>query len=134
MSFKQLHYTFIVFCLSSLETGTELVVSIIKYHICIAGPHIAQMKSLCFDRNQYMYLHKFKFIYHHFTTNSFPCIDHNKRKSRQRICVRACCRLFRRMQHVFDKNAIPSGGGVDEHMGHRADQLAILNDRGAAHE
>ena len=40
-----------------------------------------------------------------------------------------CC-----VQHVFDKYAIPSGGIIYEHVRHRADELAVLNDGRAAHE
>ena len=36
--------------------------------------------------------------------------------------------------HVFDEDAVAGGGVVDENMGNRADQLAILDDGAAAHQ
>ena len=38
------------------------------------------------------------------------------------------------IQHIFNKNPVPRGGIADEHVGHRADEVPVLNDRAAAHE
>ena len=38
------------------------------------------------------------------------------------------------LQHIFDEDAVPRGGVVDEDMGDGSDQLAILHDGRAAHE
>ena len=38
------------------------------------------------------------------------------------------------IEHIFNKNAVSRGGGVDEDVGDSADELAVLNDGGAAHE
>ena len=38
------------------------------------------------------------------------------------------------IQHIFDKNAISAGGVIDQDMGHRADEFAILDDGAAGHE
>ena len=35
--------------------------------------------------------------------------------------------------HIFRKNRISAGGVVDKNVGHCADQLAVLQDRTAAH-
>ena len=40
-----------------------------------------------------------------------------------------CCRV----QHIFDEDAISDGGVVHKDMGHRTDELAVLNDRRAGH-
>ena len=37
--------------------------------------------------------------------------------------------LCRGVQHIFDKDAVAGGRVVDEDMGHRADQFAVLNDK-----
>ena len=37
-------------------------------------------------------------------------------------------------EHIFNEYSIPHGRVVDEDMGDGADQLAVLNDRRAAHE
>ena len=39
-----------------------------------------------------------------------------------------CC-----FQHIFYKDSVASGWVIHQHMGHRAHQLPILNDRTAAH-
>ena len=39
-----------------------------------------------------------------------------------------------RFQHIFNENSIPGIGVVDEHMGHSADQFAVLDNRRARHE
>ena len=39
-----------------------------------------------------------------------------------------------RQQHFFNKNGIPAGGIVNKDMGHRTDELAVLQDGGAAHQ
>ena len=39
-----------------------------------------------------------------------------------------------RIQHVFDENTVPGVRGIDEHMGHRANEFPILNNRTSAHE
>ena len=41
--------------------------------------------------------------------------------------------LSRRVQHVINKNPIPSRRVIDQNVCNRADQLPILNDRAAAH-
>ena len=38
-----------------------------------------------------------------------------------------------RFQHIFNENSIPGIGVVDEHMGHCAYQLSVLDDRSAAY-
>ena len=35
-------------------------------------------------------------------------------------------RHLRRIQHIFDKNAVSRGGIVDEHVGHSSYELAVL--------
>ena len=35
------------------------------------------------------------------------------------------------VEHIFNENAVARGGGVDEHVRNRADELAVLNDGGA---
>ena len=35
-------------------------------------------------------------------------------------------------EHIFEEDSIPRGGIVDEDVGHRADELAVLNDRRTA--
>ena len=39
-----------------------------------------------------------------------------------------CC-----IEHIFNKNAIARRGIVDQHVGHRANQFAVLDDGAAAH-
>ena len=39
-----------------------------------------------------------------------------------------------RIQHIFNKNSIPGIRGIDEHMGHGADDLIVLNDGTSARE
>ena len=41
--------------------------------------------------------------------------------------------LCRRIQHIFDKNAIAGGGVIDQDVGHGAHQFAVLNNRRAGH-
>ena len=41
--------------------------------------------------------------------------------------------LRRRVQHIFNEDAVTRGGVVDEDMGHGTDEFAVLNDRTAAH-
>ena len=41
----------------------------------------------------------------------------------------ACCG-----QHVFNEDAVAAGGVVYQHMGHRADEFAVLDDGRAGHE
>ena len=38
------------------------------------------------------------------------------------------------VQHIFNENAVARGGIVDKNVGHRAHQLAVLDNRAAAHE
>ena len=38
------------------------------------------------------------------------------------------------IQHIFYENAVSRCRIVDQHVGHRADKLAVLDDRRAAHE
>ena len=42
--------------------------------------------------------------------------------------------LPRRVQHIFDKYSIPRGGIVNQNVGHRAYQPAVLNNGAAGHE
>ena len=42
-------------------------------------------------------------------------------------------RLSSRFQHTFNENTVPSRWIVHQHMSNRTHQLAILNDRTAAH-
>ena len=35
------------------------------------------------------------------------------------------------VKHIFNKNAAASGGVVDQNVGHRANELAVLDDGGA---
>ena len=35
---------------------------------------------------------------------------------------------LRRIQHIFDEDAVARGGIVNEHVGDRADELAVLDD------
>ena len=44
-----------------------------------------------------------------------------------------CQFLSRRVQHIFDEDAIARRGVVHQHMGHGADDLSILKDGAAAH-
>ena len=39
-----------------------------------------------------------------------------------------------RVQHIFNENTVARGGVVDEHVGDRSDELAVLNDGAAGHE
>ena len=56
--------------------------------------------------------------------------------------VRYCLLALRRLrhghlhggEHILDEDAISRGGIVDEDVGHRAHELAVLNDGGAAQE
>ena len=41
--------------------------------------------------------------------------------------------LCRRVQHIFNENAVTGCGVIDQHMGHGAHQFAILYDGTAAH-
>ena len=43
-------------------------------------------------------------------------------------------RHLRRRKHIFNENAVPRGGIVDQHVGNCADKLAVLDDGRAAHE
>ena len=47
-----------------------------------------------------------------------------------------CPRLrhLRRVEHIFNENAVARGGIVDENVGDRPDKLTVLDDGGAAHE
>ncbi len=57
------------------------------------------------------------------------------------MCTSPCRRLIILLsdrhghtdKHIFRKNTVAHGGIVDENMGHGADELAVLNDGGAAH-
>ena len=42
--------------------------------------------------------------------------------------------LPRRLQHILDKDPVPRRRIVHQHMGHRPDQPAVLQDRAAGHE
>ena len=41
--------------------------------------------------------------------------------------------LRRSVQHIFNEDAIAGGGVVDQHMGHRADEFAVLDDGATGH-
>ena len=43
-------------------------------------------------------------------------------------------RRLRRIQHIFNENAVARGGVVDENMGHSPHELAVLDNRRAAQE
>ena len=36
-------------------------------------------------------------------------------------------------EHIFDENAVAPGGVIHQHVGHRANQLSVLDDGTAAH-
>ena len=38
------------------------------------------------------------------------------------------------LQHILNKNPIPLPGILHQHMGHRPDELPVLDDGAAAHE
>ena len=40
----------------------------------------------------------------------------------------ACC-----LQHILDQDAVTHGGIIDQHVGHGADEFAVLDDGAAAH-
>ena len=40
------------------------------------------------------------------------------------LCHRHLCGI----QHIFDENAVPRGGIIDENVRHRTHDLAVLND------
>lgn len=42
--------------------------------------------------------------------------------------------LPRRIQHILDKDSVSRRWIVHQHMAHRADQPAVLQDRAAGHE
>ena len=52
------------------------------------------------------------------------------------FCVRSALpRCLRHvLRHILNKDPISRGGVIDENMRHRSDNLAVLNDRAAAHE
>jgi len=39
-----------------------------------------------------------------------------------------------RLQHILDEDPVPTAGLVYKNVGHGANELAVLNDRAAAHE
>ena len=41
---------------------------------------------------------------------------------------------LRRLQHILDKDPVPRRRIVHQHMGHRPNQPAVLQDRAARHE
>ena len=41
---------------------------------------------------------------------------------------------LRRIHHILNEYPVPRRRVVDENVGHRSDQLAVLNDGGARHE
>ena len=43
-------------------------------------------------------------------------------------------RALRRAQHIFNENSVSAGRIAHQHVRDSADKLAVLNDRGAAHE
>ena len=44
------------------------------------------------------------------------------------------CRIAHLVQHILNKYTVSAGGVAYEHVGNRAYELAVLNDRRAAHE
>ena len=38
-----------------------------------------------------------------------------------------------RFQHIFDEDSVAGGGVIDQHMGHGADELAVLDNGAARH-
>ena len=47
---------------------------------------------------------------------------------------RSCLWHLRRAEHIFDEDAVPRGGIVDEDVSDGSHELAVLNDRASAHE
>ena len=45
-----------------------------------------------------------------------------------------CLRHLRRVQHILNEDTVSGCGIIDHNVGHRTDQLAVLNDGAAAHE
>ena len=45
-----------------------------------------------------------------------------------------CHGHLRCIQHIFDEDSVAGCGIVDEHMRYRSHELAVLDDRAAAHE
>ena len=57
------------------------------------------------------------------------------RKYCKKAPVRVLFSLLRQSgEHIFDKDAVAAGGIAHENVGHRADELSVLDDGGAAHE
>ena len=61
------------------------------------------------------------------------------RNIKSRAMLKSCRRQFiashmARIQHILDKNAVAAGGIGYHHVGDRADELAVPDDRRAAHE
>ena len=46
-------------------------------------------------------------------------------------CVLSC--LSRRFEHIFNEDPVAPGGVIDEDVGHRPHQSAVLDDGAAAH-
>ena len=44
------------------------------------------------------------------------------------------CQIFHLTEHILNKYPIPRGGIIDQHVRHRTDNLAVLNDRAARQE
>jgi len=42
--------------------------------------------------------------------------------------------LCRGIQHIFNENAVAGGGVIDQHVGHGANELAVLDNGRAGHE
>ena len=51
----------------------------------------------------------------------------------QKRAAKAALKLCRRIQHVFDEDAVAGGGVVDEDVSDGADELAVLDNGTAAH-
>ena len=48
--------------------------------------------------------------------------------------LRESCFSSRRFQHIVDKNTVARGRVIHQHMGHGADELAVLQNGTAGHE
>ena len=61
------------------------------------------------------------------------CLNVLKLDHKKQVLSKTCFFLFRRCQHLFDEDAVAAGGVVDEDMGDRADEFAVLENGRAAH-
>ena len=54
--------------------------------------------------------------------------------SQKQCGIPAALPLCRRIQHVFNENAVSRCGVIDQYVGNRADEFAVLDDGGTGHE